>query len=889
MPENQEGHDQTSSAVTVDVSAPVQENQEGHDQTFSAVAGGDVSAPVPENQEGHDQDSSGVTCSANEALTENQEDSTLRGGENGAGDKSIDATTPQDQEEHDHQPASSPTTLEGSGNASDTAEPRDQGRNNQPASPPTAESGNADPVCSIESQGEGSLASDQSISSSKDQSQQELRTMIQEILSVSVEDISFPGSAAHKKALTDHRSTEISHGESPSTQFDQKSSHADGELSNDLKNINDDLCPSDSVKPVSSIQGTTEEHETKDSPVATEEQDTERTCVVTETQGSEAALITTEEQEMEKALVATDVQGIKKASVSTEEQDIEKTSVATEEQRTEKSMITTEAQETEDTSVAKQEQETKKTSSAPEEQGKEKSMITTEVQKIEETSVAKQEQGTDETSVATEEQETGKTAGNRSSSEDAIVAPKAEVDLSTPKNSASSAPISIEAANVKQIHTSIISATKAKATASSGQLRHATENATPAQPASSPGLEQPATATVPLVPVTKPTKVAPSPEPQRREIKMTAWDTEYSRNTEGNQQRAATSDTAEDPEDDTQTCTDTAQNPQGCIDRFVQRLRRLLKRRNRVTPTFACDGELNVPVNLSDVNPSAFAEELTMIDSEMLRAIEFDEIKNGAWREIDVEQRSPHVHAMIEFYNRLSAICVANILSKESAKDRAKIITKIIKIAEKCAQFNNFNSCKALLISFRFHVVSRLCDTWKQVPRRAKSTMGHLLAMTSSRDQKAILRRHQKVCKKQGVNSIQFLGDVLHQVHYIERCYSQKISAYKPAAGDLSLNYTHKNVPSGTSTSRVQPSSLSGEAFNPNDVIPETVEQELRHIWQTYQDAAQGYRFSRRPAVKAFLMNATINDPEDNVDLSYDLEPWRKGEDFPHPSQESLL
>ncbi|XP_048582108.1 mucin-5AC [Nematostella vectensis] len=525
----------------------------------------------------------------------------------------------------------------------------------------------------------------------------------------------------------------------------------------------------------------------------------------------------------------------------------------------------------------------------------------------------------------------------------------------------------------KQPHTSVIAA------------RKAAESSSAHQPPLHPNLLETTTVTkvTPASPATKPTKVAPSPEPKRRDIKITAWsDGECSFSTQNagrdvSQTRAAvglrgvpciSSETNRSGEKVTcylvgrdsegATKSEPPSRPRydhlsierpGLVGWLRQGLRRIMNNRNKVVPTVTCDGQTNVLLSLSVIDPSALAEELTMIDSEMLREIEFDEIKGGVWRTSEMEQRSPHVHAMIQFYNNLSAICVTEILSKEKTKDRAHVIAKIIKIAEKCALMNNFNSCKALLSSFRFHVISRLSNTWKKVSRKAKSTKAHLLAQMSSLDDIAIMRRHQRVCLKRGVNSIQFLGDILHQIHYIEECFSRTSDASdQPATGecdaststvkdgDTSVVSTVKdgdtsevcqsfdkgmmnvasNLPSNEVTDlissnptenicHIADADLSNNGFDPSPPVllsnprqgsctHDALEDELRQMLQTYQDAAQGYRFSRRPAVKSFLLNATINDPEDNVDLSYGLrffanEQWRKGKGVPFSSQKSVM
>ncbi|XP_048587825.1 uncharacterized protein LOC5514438 [Nematostella vectensis] len=379
----------------------------------------------------------------------------------------------------------------------------------------------------------------------------------------------------------------------------------------------------------------------------------------------------------------------------------------------------------------------------------------------------------------------------------------------------------------------------------------------------------------------------------------------------------------------------------------------------QVVPTISADGRNNVPFHLADIAPRAMAEEITMIDSEMLSAIGYEEVTGGALMSID-KVKSPHVVQMIDFYNSIAAITATEVLVKERSRDRAYVISRVIQMADECVDFNNFNSAKALMSGLRYVAITRLTKTWKKVPEKHKRTLRHLSIITTSADDIAIFYRHRRACQNPSSSSVHFLGDILGQMTYIRRCFDtqplmesnnrgkkrqteKQIECPTPdinsAEIDVSeddkedretggievgamvenkrsfsgneltdktpiqtssltdpdgkaLDYTQEKTPSVSEadpfsdpeldeTKALLESCLTiplkeADCSRGDSVLYATdsnkLKVELCDLFESYQTAAKGYNLRRHPSIRAFLLNAVYNSPEENLLISYTRE-----------------
>ena len=108
---------------------------------------------------------------------------------------------------------------------------------------------------------------------------------------------------------------------------------------------------------------------------------------------------------------------------------------------------------------------------------------------------------------------------------------------------------------------------------------------------------------------------------------------------------------------------------------------------------------------LNEYRSREVAEELCLMDSELLRKIEPAELQNGAWMKKDkvccmVREReremlsfisrsslqkyslAPNIMAMVSSFNQLALLIPSEILQEQTPHARAKVISNFIKVSE---------------------------------------------------------------------------------------------------------------------------------------------------------------------------------------------------------------
>ncbi|GAM23651.1 hypothetical protein SAMD00019534_068260 [Acytostelium subglobosum LB1] len=124
------------------------------------------------------------------------------------------------------------------------------------------------------------------------------------------------------------------------------------------------------------------------------------------------------------------------------------------------------------------------------------------------------------------------------------------------------------------------------------------------------------------------------------------------------------------------------------------------------------------PSSIFDFEDDEIAKQLTVFDHLCYCAIRQKEFLNQAWNKQHATKHSPTILKMINRFNELSLWVVKLILEPDRLKTRAKRIERIIKIAEKLRQHNNFNSLMSLLAGLNNSAVLRLKHSRSMVSKK---------------------------------------------------------------------------------------------------------------------------------------------------------------------------
>lgn len=225
------------------------------------------------------------------------------------------------------------------------------------------------------------------------------------------------------------------------------------------------------------------------------------------------------------------------------------------------------------------------------------------------------------------------------------------------------------------------------------------------------------------------------------------------------------------------------------------------------------------------------AAQLVLLDAEMLRKIKPDELKGGAWVGKNKETRAPNVMKMVKEFNRLALLVPTEILEEKTPSGRAKVIACYIQIADKCRNFGNYNSLKAILAGLQCTPIYRLKKTWKEVSGRRKKKFEDLSHLMSEEDNWKAYRVELHETMSKGT-CVPFLGQFLTQILQQETAkevmsYRRKTQGRRPQSGDLSSdNRETLSAPTTPVNSVNDNVHIVAEAVSPTDLNLDYDEQQ---------------------------------------------------------------
>jgi len=119
--------------------------------------------------------------------------------------------------------------------------------------------------------------------------------------------------------------------------------------------------------------------------------------------------------------------------------------------------------------------------------------------------------------------------------------------------------------------------------------------------------------------------------------------------------------------------------------------------------------------HILDFSAEELARQLTLIESELFRAIKPWECLGQCWTKKDKYQRAPRIMAMINRFNQVSSWLAAEILHSEQPKTRIATLKHVIDIMQKCKELNNFNAVMEIISGLQMSAIYRLKSAWGNV------------------------------------------------------------------------------------------------------------------------------------------------------------------------------
>ncbi|KAK7172548.1 hypothetical protein R3I93_002613 [Phoxinus phoxinus] len=169
------------------------------------------------------------------------------------------------------------------------------------------------------------------------------------------------------------------------------------------------------------------------------------------------------------------------------------------------------------------------------------------------------------------------------------------------------------------------------------------------------------------------------------------------------------------------------------------------------------------------VTPEEFASQITLMDAPVFKAIQPEELASCGWNKKEKHILAPNVVAFTRRFNQVSFWLVREILTAQTLKIRAEILSHFVKIAKKLLELNNLHSMVSVVSALQSAPIFRLSKTWALINRKDKATFDKLDFLTSKEHNYVRMREYIRSLKI--VSCIPYLGIYLLDMIYIDSAY----------------------------------------------------------------------------------------------------------------------
>lgn len=184
----------------------------------------------------------------------------------------------------------------------------------------------------------------------------------------------------------------------------------------------------------------------------------------------------------------------------------------------------------------------------------------------------------------------------------------------------------------------------------------------------------------------------------------------------------------------------------------------------------------NKRYSIIDVNAEDLAAQLTLIDLPIFKSIKRDELLKSSGSNSRASRKqdlSPNIVAMNRQFNQVTFWVVGQILSHDSPRLRAELISHFIKTAKRLYQLNNLHSSYAVVSALLSSPIYRLEKTWhivrKKYPKE-KLQFNQLEELYSDNNNYELLRQHLSHC---GLPCIPYLGMYSRDIIYTNQAHPE--------------------------------------------------------------------------------------------------------------------
>lgn len=123
-------------------------------------------------------------------------------------------------------------------------------------------------------------------------------------------------------------------------------------------------------------------------------------------------------------------------------------------------------------------------------------------------------------------------------------------------------------------------------------------------------------------------------------------------------------------------------------------------------------GAYGLELELVDIDALEVARQITLIDSELFRAIQPYEFLGQAWLGPNKDVLAPNIGKMTRRFNRTSQWVKTQILAETEFKERVAVARKLLTVLHHLEVLGNFNAVMAFVAAFSSSSIFRLKKTF---------------------------------------------------------------------------------------------------------------------------------------------------------------------------------
>ncbi|XP_058842736.1 ras-specific guanine nucleotide-releasing factor RalGPS1-like isoform X3 [Acipenser ruthenus] len=169
------------------------------------------------------------------------------------------------------------------------------------------------------------------------------------------------------------------------------------------------------------------------------------------------------------------------------------------------------------------------------------------------------------------------------------------------------------------------------------------------------------------------------------------------------------------------------------------------------------------------VTPEQLASQITLMDAPVFKAIQPEELASCGWNKKEKHRIAPNVVAFTRRFNQVSFWVVRELLTAQTLKIRAEILSHFVKLAKKLLELNNLHSLVSVVSALQSAPIFRLSKTWALINRKDKTAFDKLDYLLSKEENYSRMREYISTLKM--VPTIPYLGIYLFDIIYIDSAY----------------------------------------------------------------------------------------------------------------------